>query len=350
MTMTRRSSMSNLPTLYSLALIFARATFADARESSKPSSPLLPTADSFRVRNLDEVEPAYALFDGEMYAGLLPMDHEKRTGDLMFWVFEPNRSTVSDSLVIWFNGGPGCSSFGAGLVFENSPVTVPLRPAGYCCTTPDEPLQYNRFSWTNATTMLYLEQPVGTGFARGDPSEPRDETDVAEDFYAWLLNFYEVFPAYQQKRLFLVGESYAGMYVPPMARQIHLENKKVAKQDRVNLAGIALGNGWIDAEVQGPATIDFAFWHGMLDLETRDELHREWEHCIAAFDENATATAKTQKEPAPFHPFNVPDDCGMMGGVLAAAGAGAWPNRPEGPDTYDVTTWDPYIILLGGNT
>lgn len=129
-----------------------------------------------------------------------------------------------------------------------------------------EPLVFNQYAWTNATSMLYIEQPVGTGFSTGDPPAPTNETDVAGDMYAFLQNFYKVFDQYAASRLYIFGESYAGMYVPGMGRKIYLENeklKKLAASDVDNdsagtpiaLAGIALGNGWIDARVQGPATI-----------------------------------------------------------------------------------------------
>jgi hypothetical protein len=76
----------------------------------------------------------------------------------------------------------------------------------------------------------------------------------------------------------------------------------------------------------------------MIDSTTRDTIHEIWDDCMAG-----------KKVPKPFHPFNIPDDCAMMVGVLAAAGAGSWPNVMSGPNTYDVTTWDSYGVLLGGN-
>jgi carboxypeptidase C (cathepsin A) len=122
---------------------------------------------------------------------------------------------VDDSLIIWFNGGPGCTSFSAGLFFEMGPVTIPLHPAG-TLTGPDEvhaAMGPNPFGWYQASAILYVEQPVNVGFSRG-PHEPRNETDIGRALDGFLQQFVHVFEAYRHKRIFLVGESYAGMYVP----------------------------------------------------------------------------------------------------------------------------------------
>jgi hypothetical protein len=146
------------------------------------------------------------------------------------------------------------------------------------------------------------------------------------------------------------------MYVPSIAHRIYQENQKLASgvedgvdRRHLNLKGIALGNGWVDARVQGPATIDYAYWHGMIDEDTRDNLHAEWARC--------QAKGPAYRPDPPFHPFNVPDDCAMMEGVLRAAGAGIFQDAGSvnypltyGPNTYDITTWDPYGVILDGNT
>jgi len=289
----------------------------------------LPDASEFLVQGLEEVEPAYGLFEGNMYSGLLGMDNGDRHGELMFWLFASAEPTVKDTLTIWLNGGPGCSSFNCGVMFENSPVTIPLNPAGYCCVSRNEPLVYNKFAWTNATHMLYVEQPVGVGFSHGGP-EPKDEADLSGDFFAFLQNFYQVFPEYQKAELFIVGESYAGMYAPAIAHKIYTEMKDFdskSKRDadliHIELGGIGLGNGWVDARVQGPATIDYAYFHGMMDMHTRDMLHAEWDRCINS--------APGESQPDPFHEFNVPDDCAMSLAVLMTGGKLAWPQRLSGP-------------------
>lgn len=85
-----------------------------------PSSSSLPTAEELRVTEaLAEVEPAYADFEGKMYAGFLPSDNGgDRVGQMMFWLFEPDVQMHEQTMVLWLNGGPGCSSFNCGVLME----------------------------------------------------------------------------------------------------------------------------------------------------------------------------------------------------------------------------------------
>jgi carboxypeptidase D len=335
----------------------------------------LPTPADLRVNDLDQVVTAFSQFPGRMYAGSLPMDHtsftpgsnptNERTGFLQFWLFVPDKITAKDTMVAWFNGGPGCSSFSAGIMFEHSPVTVPLNPAGWCCEEPDAPLGYNIYAWTNASVMLYVEQPIGVGFseATNDTPEPFSEDDVAADFDAFLQNFYKVFDghesdedAYDRKldmrihKLNLVGESYAGTYIPSVAREIYLNNLKNddnidgSPRFRVPLSGIAIGNGKIDSITQDPAIIDYAYWHGLIDLGTKEYLHAEWKHCIANMKAGKMGKGT---EPKPFHSFTIRDDCGVFEGMLTAAGAGAFEKLMGGPNIYEYSTWDEYAAADG---
>lgn len=57
------------------------------------------TPQDYLVEGLENVEPAYAQFKGKMYAGLVPVENGSRKGNTMFWLFEPNRPIVPDTLV-----------------------------------------------------------------------------------------------------------------------------------------------------------------------------------------------------------------------------------------------------------
>ena len=124
-------------------------------------------------------------------------------------------SPLTISLAFFVNFDGDSSSFEAGLFFEMGPVTIPLHPAGQVADPSEAtaPLQPNPHGWHHAASILYVEQPVNVGFSRG-PHDPENETDIALALDGFLQQFVHVFEAYRSKRIFLVGESYAGMYVP----------------------------------------------------------------------------------------------------------------------------------------
>jgi carboxypeptidase D len=58
---------------------------------------------------------------GESYAGTLPIsDNQSDINRLWFWFFPSTNPLASKEIVIWLNGGPGCSSLD-GLFQENGP-------------------------------------------------------------------------------------------------------------------------------------------------------------------------------------------------------------------------------------
>ena len=143
---------------------------------------------------------------GESYAGLLPVSEAKHeTQELYFWFFPSSNTAASNEITIWLNGGPGCSSL-EGLLQENGPF---LWQYGTLKPVP------NPWSWTNLTNMVWVEQPVGTGFSRGKPTAT-DEKQVANQFLGFFKNFVNTF-GLQGRKVYIAGESYAGYYVPYIA-------------------------------------------------------------------------------------------------------------------------------------
>ena len=64
----------------------------------------------------------------------------------------------------------------------------------------------NEYSWTNLSSMLYVEQPVGTGFSQGVPNIV-NEDDLAAQFVGFLQQFLKVFQELKGKKTYLTGES-----------------------------------------------------------------------------------------------------------------------------------------------
>ena len=106
------------------------------------------------------------------------------------------------SVSVWLNGGPGCSSLG-GLTSENGPFAFYVNH-----TVPE----LNNNSWTKLANVVYIDQPVGTGYSDGS-DQATTNAQVVADFYSWLKAFYEIFPNLKSKNTHLIGESYAGVFV-----------------------------------------------------------------------------------------------------------------------------------------
>lgn len=143
---------------------------------------------------------------GESYAGLLPISSKANEArELYFWYFPSANPLARDEITIWLNGGPGCSSL-EGLLQENGPF---LWQYGTFAPIP------NPWTWVNLTNMVWVEQPVGTGFSQGT-ADVTDEKGVASEFLGFWKNFVDTF-GLQNRKIYVTGESYAGYYVPYIA-------------------------------------------------------------------------------------------------------------------------------------
>lgn len=73
----------------------------------------------------------------------------------------------------------------------------------------------NPWAWNRLTNVVWVEQPVGTGFSRGEVTATGEE-DVAAQFLGFWKNFMETF-SLQGYKVYIAGESYAGAYCPYIA-------------------------------------------------------------------------------------------------------------------------------------
>ncbi|MCJ1315217.1 hypothetical protein MMC15_000533 [Xylographa vitiligo] len=186
------------------------------------SLPFGPNITRYAVTGLPDV--SYSLPNS--WAGLIGIPGTQDDA-LYFWLFAAEQQAQRNKLIIWLNGGPGCTSL-AGLTGENGPL------AFYGNSTASAP---NPYSWTKLSNVLYIDQPVGTGFSTGS-TQATSNAQVTEEFYAWLTAFYAQFPRLAAMDTYLMGESFAGVNIPYFAQAI-MENSETLP---INLRAISLGD------------------------------------------------------------------------------------------------------------
>ncbi|KAK6121400.1 hypothetical protein DH2020_044864 [Rehmannia glutinosa] len=166
----------------------------------------------------------------DQYSGYVTVD--PKAGRALFYYFTEAKDPSGKPLVLWLNGGPGCSSLGNGAMTELGPFRV--NPDG-------KTLWYNKYAWNNVANVLFLESPAGVGFSYSNTSSDYVTGDrkTAADSYTFLVNWLERFPEYKTRDLYITGESYAGHYVPQLADLI-LQNNKITNHTVINLKGIAI--------------------------------------------------------------------------------------------------------------
>jgi len=125
------------------------------------------------------------------------------------------------SLVLWLNGGPGSSSM-FGLFGENGPLRV--SRTGPNAGDLVVGLPESGGSWVDEGDILFVDQPVNTGFSYGD-SYATTMDQIANDMVTFFTTFlFTTHPEYQTRDLIISGESYAGKYLPGLATAIHKYN------------------------------------------------------------------------------------------------------------------------------
>uniref|UniRef100_A0A803MNB9 Carboxypeptidase n=1 Tax=Chenopodium quinoa TaxID=63459 RepID=A0A803MNB9_CHEQI len=171
----------------------------------------------------------------------------------------PALSQPSDKpLILWLNGGPGCSSVGYGAVVELGPLKVDETGVG---------LLFNNFSWITEANLLFVESPVGVGFSYTNTSSDLTKLDdefVAEDAYSFLVNWFGRYPQFKNQDFFLAGESYAGHYVPQLAELIFDRNKDQTMNLKINLKGFLVGNPETDDFYDSKGLLEYAWSHTVI--------------------------------------------------------------------------------------
>ncbi|KAL7638525.1 UNVERIFIED_CONTAM: hypothetical protein RMT77_011095 [Armadillidium vulgare] len=170
---------------------------------------------------------------------------------LHYWFVESSSEPSTDPVILWLNGGPGCSSLD-GLFNELGP---------YHISEDGTTLYMNKFSWNTVANVLFLESPVCVGFSYKDGDDCTiSDDETADSNYLALKDFFDKFPEYRKNKFFITGESYAGYYVPMLTHKV-LEG---IREYPINLEGFAVGNGLSSTEANDNSVVFFAYYHGLI--------------------------------------------------------------------------------------
>ena len=204
------------------------------------------------------------LYTGLIYSGYLTTNI---TGNELFYVYLPSQNSPETApLMLWLNGGPGCSSL-FGFLAEVGPVISENFSGKF---------KKNEYSWNINSNLLFIEQPAGVGFSpASDPHFVWTDDVTAENLLYGIKDFLNLFPELKGRPFYVSGESYAGVYIPFLSKKI-LED---TSSDKVNLKGVLIGNPltYFDTDSER-SLVEFSLSHGIISLETFESFKRNCPH------------------------------------------------------------------------
>ena len=204
----------------------------------------------------------YTYYSGYLDAGVPPSGR----GAMFFhYICAMAPDWKTKPLSIWYNGGPGApSTFGLFQVFGPFLLTAESYATPENAKTKIPTPLINAWTWANVTSLCEIDSPApmgasyctegnGTAGSKGGPGgDPyscgpwTDKTTAAANHKAHIAFFNKAFPEFEasQQPVSLVGESYAGVYVPLFANAWLDDPIKGPKGKLINFKGFAVGDGF----------------------------------------------------------------------------------------------------------
>ncbi|XP_010241644.1 PREDICTED: serine carboxypeptidase-like 51 [Nelumbo nucifera] len=185
----------------------------------------------------------------------------------MFWWYYKSPNRVEDPfkpwpIILWLQGGPGGSGVGIGNFQEVGPLDTNLMP--------------RNSTWLRVADLLFVDNPVGTGFSYVEDEKACVKTDeeAAIDLTTLLKELFNKNENLQNNPLYIVAESYGGKFAVTLG--LSAFQAIAAGELKLKLGGVALGDSWISPE-------DFVFaWAPLLkDLSRLDNNGVEKANSIA---------------------------------------------------------------------
>ncbi|XP_004968265.1 serine carboxypeptidase II-1 [Setaria italica] len=252
---TPRAPMAAAAVLVAVLALSCRAA------SGMATAAVTAEAEADRIASLPGQPPVKF----SMYSGYVTVDAAAGRA-LFYWLIEAaGAPAASAPLVLWLNGGPGCSSVGYGASEELGAFRI--NPDG-------RSLSRNPYPWNKVANMLFLDSPAGVGYSYSNTTADlytAGDNKTAHDAYNFLVNWLERFPQYKHRDFYITGESYAGHYVPQLSQLVY-ENNKGIEKPILNFKGFMVGNAVIDDYHDYIGTFEYWWTHGLISDETYQKL------------------------------------------------------------------------------
>ncbi|XP_040380122.1 serine carboxypeptidase-like 50 [Oryza brachyantha] len=203
-------------------------------------------------------------------SGYLPIPSANASLYFAFYeATEPVTPPAATPLLVWLEGGPGCSG-----LLSNFLQIGPYLFAGGSNGSGGGSLSPNPFAWNRRFGLVFIDSPLGTGFsvAPSPAAIPTNQSVVAEHVLAALQSFFALEPSFRARPLYLTGESYAGKTIPAAGSLILATNRRSPEPERrINLRGVAIGNGMTHPVAQVTAHADIAYFMGLINGKQKRE-------------------------------------------------------------------------------
>jgi len=189
------------------------------------------------------------VFPGENYiSGYINLGPSRHEADLFYILFKARSENPNAPLIWFFEGGPGQSSM-HGLFYQNGPFRL-----------EKDQLVKNVYSFNNIADVLYLDQPVGTGFSNCTNTSwiPHNESAIVDDLMSFFSLFLRAHPEYSYRATYLYTQGYGSHFALPLAK-----NMLKGLIPLANIQGIALGNPLIRPELQMTSISSFSKEKGL---------------------------------------------------------------------------------------
>ncbi|KAG4150179.1 hypothetical protein ERO13_D05G378950v2 [Gossypium hirsutum] len=238
-------------------------------------------SNAFPMNDLISKLPGQPDVNFKQFAGYIDVDENVVGRSLFYYFVEAEKDPLTQPFTVWLTGGPGCSSVGD--AFGSVGPFIVTRDA--------HGLQTNFISWNKVSNLLFIDSPIGSGWSYSNTSSDYNNGDDSTNkiLLAFMQKWYEKYPVFKSKDLYLAGSSFAGHFVPNLANAL-LDDNKQSKQSKFNLKGLVLGNPMLRKKLDDLAKIDFFFSRKMINSSLYNEIKKE---CNAIDENNYFSSIKT---------------------------------------------------------